>query len=98
MRKNKLTESNNTTYLEIVFSNSGTARAFINGNPTKIKATGSGYEKAGVILADYLNSLGYDLGDGGRGITAVIKDAQELGIRAEFITNTASGSLYKVVD
>jgi hypothetical protein len=42
---------------EIIFSNSGTARIFINDRKTKYKAAGYGYDKTSTVIASMINDL-----------------------------------------
>ena len=42
---------------EIIFSNSGTARIYINDRKTKYTATGYGYDKISSVLASMINDL-----------------------------------------
>ena len=42
---------------EIIFSNSGVARIFINDMKTKYKADGSGYDKTSSVIASMVNDL-----------------------------------------
>ena len=42
---------------EIIFSNTGVARIFINDKKTKYKAAGYGYDKTSTVLAKMINDL-----------------------------------------
>ena len=42
---------------EIIFSNSGVARIFINDKKTKYKAAGYGYDKTSTVIASMVNDL-----------------------------------------
>ena len=42
---------------EIIFSNSGAARIFINDNKTKYTAAGYGYDKTSCVIASMVNDL-----------------------------------------
>lgn len=42
---------------EIVFSNSGTARIYINDRKTKYTANGGGYDKTSSVIASMINDL-----------------------------------------
>lgn len=42
---------------EIIFSNNGVARIFINDKKTKYKAAGYGYDKTSTVLAKMINDL-----------------------------------------
>ena len=42
---------------EIIFSNSGVARIFINDKKTKYKAAGYGYDKTSSVIASMVNDL-----------------------------------------
>ena len=42
---------------EIIFSNSGVARIFINDKKTKYKASGYGYDKVSSVIASMINDL-----------------------------------------
>ena len=42
---------------EIIFSNSGVARIFINDKKTKYKAAGYGYDKTSSVIATMINDL-----------------------------------------
>ena len=42
---------------EIIFSNSGVARIFINDKKTKYKAVGYGYDKTSSVIASMINDL-----------------------------------------
>ena len=42
---------------EIIFSNSGVARIYINDKKTKYKAAGYGYDKTSTVLAKMINDL-----------------------------------------
>ena len=42
---------------EIIFSNSGTARIYINDRKTKYTASGYGYDKVSSVIASMINDL-----------------------------------------
>ena len=58
--KKKFTEGygwNKDFKFEIIFSNSGVARIFINDRKTKYTATGYGYDKISSVIATMINDL-----------------------------------------
>jgi hypothetical protein len=84
-------------YIELIRSESGVVRAYTRGERLPFYANGYGYDKHGVVLADFLN---YWVGkkiciNSGEGKQQVIDCAKEHGYLIESLCQTKSGQLYK---
>ena len=84
-------------YIELVYSPSGTVHAYTRGDKLPFCADGYGYDKNGVVLAQFLN---YWHGSNicrntGQGDAQVIDCAYQHGYKITYVTDTKSGKLFR---